>query len=385
MKTINIKYIFLILLIITLGCKDEFLLDSKTHESLIVDDGLITNEEQLSIVKISKSLPVNYLAEIPYENCIVTLIENTGKTEILTEIEPGKYMTSESGMKGIIGNEYSISIFTPEGKEYHSDFQELIELVDLESVYAESIKLLHIDYPFGLPGYQFYVDTKTAPTQENYFLWSMTETFEYDADHELAFVETRFGDRIYNSPRYDTLYTCWKTQKVNYIFTATTSKLSIPQITGQPIHFVSTESKKLTKRYSVLVQQYTIGENAYNYWQSIVEQSSNENFLVSSQPYTIKGNIENINNEEEIVLGYFTVASVSQKRIFVERLYDPFYYNTCIALTNPIAIGDFKKIVNPPYFWTEVEENTFGILHKYCIDCRTEGGSLEKPEFWIDQ
>ena len=294
-------------------------------------------------------------------------------------------MTSESGMKGIIGNEYSISIFTPEGKEYHSDFQELIELVDLESVYAESIKLLHIDYPFGLPGYQFYVDTKTAPTQENYFLWSMTETFEYDADHELAFVETRFGDRIYNSPRYDTLYTCWKTQKVNYIFTATTSKLSIPQITGQPIHFVSTESKKLTKRYSVLVQQYTIGENAYNYWQSIVEQSSNENFLVSSQPYTIKGNIENINNEEEIVLGYFTVASVSQKRIFVERLYDPFYYNTCIALTNPIAIGDFKKIVNPPYFWTEVEENTFGILHKYCIDCRTEGGSLEKPEFWIDQ
>ncbi len=381
----KIRNLILILSLIVLGCKDEFLLDSKTYESLMVVDGVITNEEGPYMVKISQSLPVNYLAEIPYENCIVTLIENTGTTEILTEIEPGKYMTSESGMKGIIGNEYSISIFTPEGKEYHSDFQELKELVDLESVYAEPDSLLDIDYPFGLPGYQFYVDTETAPTQENYFLWSMTETFEYDIDQEIAYVETRFGDYLYSNPRYDTLITCWRTQNVNYIFTGTTSKLSIPQITHQPLHFVGTNSKKLTKRYSVLIQQYTIGENAYNYWQGIEEQSSNENFLVSSQPYTIKGNIENINNDEEIVLGYFTVASVSQKRIFVEKSYDPFYYNTCLVKTDPIEIRDYKKKFPPPYFWVKVDDGTFGIVDKYCIDCRNEGGNLKKPEFWIDK
>ncbi|MCK5170010.1 MAG: DUF4249 domain-containing protein [Bacteroidales bacterium] len=382
----KIRNIILILSIIVLGCKDEFLLDSKTYESLIVVDGSLTNAEGPSIVKISKSLPVNYLAEIPYENCIVTLIENTGKTEILTEIEPGKYMTSESGMKGIIGNEYSISIFTPEGKEYHSDFQELKEPVDLESVYADSIKLLHIDYPFGLPGYQFYVDTKTAPTKENYFLWSMTETFEYEIDYELAYVETRFGDYLYSNPRYDTLKTCWKTQKVNYIFTGSTSKLSVPQIKHQPLLFVGTDSKKLSKRYSVLIQQYTIGKNAYNYWQGIEEQSSNENFLEASQPYTIKGNIENINNEAEIVLGYFTVASVFQKRIFVDKPDNvPFYNIPSVVKTDPIEISDYKRNFPPPYFWVEVEDTKFGIIDKLCIDCRNEGGNLEKPEFWIDQ
>ncbi|MCD4834182.1 MAG: DUF4249 domain-containing protein [Bacteroidales bacterium] len=381
----KIRNIILILSLIVLGCKDEFLLDSKTYESLMVVDGLITNEEGPYMVKISRSLPVNHLEKIPYENCIVTLIENTGTTEILTEIEPGKYMTSESGIKGVIGNEYSISIYTPEGKEYHSAFQELKELVDLDSVYAESTKLIDIDYPFGLPGYQFYINTKTAPTQENYFLWSMTETFEYDIDHELAYVETRFGDYLYNNPRYDTLITCWRTQNVNYIFTGTTSKLSIPQIAHQPLHFVGTDTKKLTKGYSALIQQYTIGENAYNYWQGIEEQSSNENLLVSSQPYTIKGNIENINNDEEIVLGYFTVASVSQKRIFVEKSYDPFYYNACLIITDILAISDHKKKFPAPYFWVKVDDGAFGITDKHCIDCRNEGGNLEKPEFWIDQ
>ena len=381
----KIRNIILILSLIVLGCKDEFLLESKTHQSIMVVDGVITNEEGPYMVEISKSAPVNHFAVIPYENCIVTLTEHTGKTEILTEIEPGKYMTSESGMKGVVGNEYSLSIFTPEGKEYQSDFQELKELVDLESVYVDSTNLLDIDYPFGLPGYQFYIDTKTAPTQENYFLWSMTETFEYDIDYELYAVQTRFGDFIYNNPRYDTLETCWKTQKVNYIFTGRTTNLSISQITNQPLHFVSTESKKLTKRYSVLIQQYTIGENAYNYWQGIEEQSSNENFLVTSQPYTIKGNIENISNKEELVLGYFTVASVSQKRIFVGKPNDPFYYTTCAVITDRSAISEYKRNHRAPYFWVEVEQGTVGIINKYCIDCRNEGGSLEKPDFWIDK
>ncbi|NOQ24110.1 MAG: DUF4249 family protein [Bacteroidales bacterium] len=382
----KISKLILILSLIVLGCKDEFILELDDFEPLIVVDGLITNEDGPYMLTISQSMPVNFLEKIPYENCIVTIIENTGITEILAEIEPGRYVSSENGIKGIIGNEYSISIYTPEGKEYHSDFQELKEAVDIDSVYAERDSLLHIDYIYGLPGYQFYVNTKETAIQENYFLWSMTETFEYDADQKLAYVdEARGGEFIYYNPTLDLLYTCWKTQKVNYIFTGTTSKLSIPQIIHQPIHFVGTDTKKLTKRYSVLVQQYTIGEKAYNYWQAIEKQNSNDNFFASTQPYTIRGNIENINDEKELVLGYFTVAPVSQKRIFVEKSRDPFYYITCVAITDPEGISDFKRTHHPPWYWTQVEDYLYGIFEGHCLDCRTDGGDLFKPEFWIDK
>jgi hypothetical protein len=380
----KIRNLILILSLILLGCKDELLLDSNAYEPLMVVDGLITNEKGPYMVEITKSSSVNKLEKIPIENCIVTLLENTGATEILTEIEPGKYVTSENGIKGIIGNEYSLSIISPEGKEYHSDFQKLKELVEIESVYSEIDSIVDVDYSFGLPGYQFYINTEKAETQENYFLWSMTESFEYDIDYKLEYIETRDGVS-YNNPMYDTIETCWKTQKVNYIFTGNTSKLSTPQIMKQPLHFVGTNSKNLTKKYSVLVQQYTVDEKAYDYWQGIEEQSSNENFFVSTQPYTIKGNIENINDEKEIILGYFTVASVSQKRIFVERPGKPFYYNKSLVITDREAISDFKRKYPRPYFWVNIGNENFGLIVKDCLDCRTEGGSLFKPEFWINK
>ena len=367
-------------MIITLGCKDEFLLDSKTYESLMVVDGLITNEDGPYMVKISQSLPVNYLAEIPYENCIVTLIENTGKTEILTEIEPGKYMTSESGMKGIIGNEYSISITTPEGKEYKTDLQEMKELVEIDSVYAEFIYLKEEGYPFGLPGYQFYIDTKTAPSQDNYFLWNMIETYEYAADYSLYAVMNWKGqillEGIDTCSDFSNVYWCWKTQNIGYLVTGKTSNLTIPKISNQPLNFVSTDSRRLQKKYSLLLRQYSIGEETYYFWKSIEDQISDENFLVANQPYNITGNIKNIINPDEPVYGYFTVASVTQKRIFVPRPPSvSFYYEICFVcydLEYPIS-----------RYYVISEEGRLGTVYEQCLDCTTRGGVTTKPEFWI--
>lgn len=377
----KIKYIILLSLLI-LGCKEEFILNSDGFQSIMVVDGVLTNGDKPCYVNLSLSAPVNFAENTPYENCIVTLIESTGSTEILTETEPGKYMSNENGLKGIIGNEYSISIFTPDGKEYYSDFQELKEPIEIDTAYAELIEVLDINYVEGLPGYQFYVSTKESLSRDNFLLWNMVETFEYKIDHDLAFVQTRFGDYIYSNPRYDTLKTCWNTKKVNYIFTGETKSLTIPQINNQPLHFVSTETKKLTNRYSVLIQQYTINKNAYDYWQQIEEQTTNENFLISGQPYNIKGNIENAENEDELIFGYFTVGSISEKRIFVDKPNKPFYYVTCAILTDPEAIADYKKRHTAPYFWVATGFDKFGIVDKTCIDCRSEGGSLREPDFW---
>ena len=118
------------------------------------------------------------------------------------------------------------------------------------------------------------------------------------------------------------------------------------------------------------------------YWQAIEEQILNENFLVSNQPYNIVGNLKNINNNSDLVYGYFTVASLSQKRIFVNRLNGPFYYSLCLIITDPDAIAEFKRKYDPPYFWVESPEGKLGIIYPRCVDCRTDGGVLNRPDFW---
>ncbi|NOQ24107.1 MAG: DUF4249 family protein [Bacteroidales bacterium] len=386
----NIKNILIILSILTLGCKDEFLLETTKYKPIMVVDGMISNEEGPYVIKLSLASPLpKEEKEIPLEGCTVTLYENSIKSDDFLENEPGIYVISEDGIQGVIGNTYSISIITPDGKEYNTKPQEMKEPVEIDSLYTELLYHEEIDYPFGLPGYQFYIDTKATSNQENYFLWNMIETYQYTADFKLSSIfdgEISYFMSLGEIPQYENTYRCWKTQNPGYIFTGKTSNLTIPKISHQPLHFVGTDTKRLQERYSVLLKQYSIGEEAYYYWKSIEDQISQENFLVATQPYNITGNIKNINNPNDPVYGYFTVASATQKRVFVDRPNNPFYYEICF-----VCFKDCSRAV--PQFYVTVDlidDNgtiitATGQVKVPCIDCTFNGGEITKPDFWIDK
>ena len=90
----KILHIILLVFVISIGCKDEFLLETKDYKSYLVIDGMITNEPGPYSIKLTKSSPVSEYGEIPYEGCTITLFEKEGQSEILKEISPGNYQTS---------------------------------------------------------------------------------------------------------------------------------------------------------------------------------------------------------------------------------------------------------------------------------------------------
>mgnify|MGYP001316476617 CR=1 FL=1 len=372
-------------LIFALGCKEEILLDSVQNKKALVVDGFITNEPGPYRIRLTYTSNANQPEILPVTGCEVIIDDNTGNTEILIEKEPGNYYTSESGIIGIIGNQYKLSIKTPEGKEYTSEFQEMKAAVGIDSIYAKTEFIPNIDFPYGIPGYMFYLDTKPTNEQQNYFLWGMTETYKYDIDYELGYIIDKYGDQITNTLAFDTIETCWKTESVKYISTGTTANLTNNQLFNKQLYFVSTETKKLTKRYSVLVKQYTIDKQAFQYWDEVRKQITNENILTTSQPYNVNSNIFNTSDNEEKILGYFTVASVVEKRIFVDQLREPFYFNKTVVITDQRTISDYKRVHKPPYYYVKIENESYGLLaDPACLDCRNEGGTLNKPDFWID-
>ena len=144
---------------------------------------------------------------------------------------------------------------------------------------------------------------------------------------------------------------------------------------------MSTETRRLQERYSLLVKQYSITQNAYSYWKNMEAQISEVNFLFSTQPYDIIGNIKNVNNDEEIVYGYFTVASVSEKRIFVNRPRAVFYYPESCGIN-----FKYQDLIDRgyPVFVIKLEDERTGKVVEACIDCSLKGGEPYKPDFWID-
>lgn len=368
----------LLLLTIFMGCKDEFLLQSNTYIKILVVDGTISNNPGPYAIEISFSTPVNDYQRIPYQGCIVTIIENETLHETLSEVEPGVYVSAKDGIKGTIGNTYSISIETPDGMEYVSKPQLMKPSVGIDSVYEQLIYKSSDSYVRGLPGYQFYITSHIAENEDSYFLWKMIETYEYRANRKLS---TMFNVDMETLAYYMGLYRCWKTQNVKYCFAGKTANLAIPQIKNQPLHFVGTDTKRLQERYSLLVEQYSIDEAAYRFWKNIEDQFSQENFLTVEQPIDIVGNIKNAKDQFEPVYGYFTVASVSSKRIFVNRpRVNNFYYKDDCSLNTDIEELQERTT---PVFIISTNDGAAGVS-EYCVNCEMEGGLAQKPDFWID-
>ena len=171
-----LPYIFLFILLLG-GCREPFEPGSKGYESALVVDGLITDQAGPYKVMLAQTARLDSPLFIPYSNCTVILEESTGKQELLKETKPGVYKTSEGGMHGTPGNAYRIRIETPEGQNYRSDFIEMKEPVQIDTVYAELKRISTNQHPNGLPGYQFFLDTKTAADPNSYLYWRLRETY----------------------------------------------------------------------------------------------------------------------------------------------------------------------------------------------------------------
>jgi len=384
MITRNISHIAWVLFLILSSCIEDYNPKLTEYEDLFVVDGRITNEDGPQTVRLSISSNVLEPEFIPVEYATVQITDNFGNKTHLDEIEPGVYQT-DSSMTGIIGRSYKIEISTENGKFYQSDFEELKNPTGIEDVYHEVESKYHQNFQHDLIGYRFYVDSKEAEEKENYYFWDLEATYHYESDFTVRWY---FDGELHWFHGPDSLYNCWTTYKVNQIFLSHTNNLIQPRIVKYPFHFVSTETRELSVRYSLLVKQLSISEVAYDYWDDVKRQNGDVEGLYTTLPYLIRGNVKNINDANELVLGYFMVAGVTEERIFVERPPSnvPMYYSVC-----QLTEADFEAYgqmywMDPVYYPIYAIETNGGrraTPHQACVDCRRKGGTINKPDFWI--
>jgi len=381
---LKIKYTILLLVLFYFGCKENIPLDPTNNKGLVVIEGLITNDIGPYTIKVSTSSNLDDPKVYPLKECLITIIDNHGLEEVLIETEPGIYISRIDGIKGVIGNKYKLSVVTKDNVRYETDFHELLEPLEMKSIYADTTSFEVLNDPVKLEGYQFFVDTELASTFKTYLLWKVTETYEYTADYIIyAYFDGELKianqDTIIN---YEDTYRCWSTEKRKEIFTAEMANLTYPQILNKKLHFVSTNSRKLKIKYSSLISQFTIDEQSYRFWKGIEDQMSEEGVLYASQPSNITSNIQNINNPEEVVLGYFTVASVSKKRLFIDNVISTFNYEKCYTITDLTVMFDMLRPI--PRYFVILDGGDMGEVRLDCFDCTNNGGELNKPDYWID-
>ena len=102
---------------------------------------------------------------------------------------------------------------------------------------------------------------------------------------------------------------------------------------GIPIRFLPSTDVRLRERYSILVKQYVQNINEYEFYKTLSKFNGIGNLLSEIQKGYIQGNIKNINNAKDNVVGFFGVDSYSEKRIYFnysDLLFDkPDYFVYC--------------------------------------------------------
>ena len=119
------------------SCIYEFTPKTEALGNLLVIYGMVTNENGPHEITILKTKTINSKVNETVSGAKVSIIDDKGNTVPLAEDSVGKYHTPET-FAGQIGARYKLNIEL-QGKQYESDYVELLDVPDISELEAEKI------------------------------------------------------------------------------------------------------------------------------------------------------------------------------------------------------------------------------------------------------
>lgn len=289
----------------------------------------------------------------PVSNARVTLQSpERGQMGQFVEVRPGTYE-----MRGKYAPQEEMKFFVQieiEGKIYRSEVQQMPTTIGSDSLSFSFERTRLEDNPDAA---QVVIRTEaTLPNQlgDYYLRWLVDEAFFWD----LTFFPNPFN-----------------TPPPNCIVFDFPDPERIPLINGNLLNKPGGKAnlvvaqrlvdQSFLSRHYFNVQQLSITKETYDYWRKVREVVNNTGSVFDSPPAAIRGNVYNVADEEEVVLGYFEVAKSKVTRIYTTRADVPYFLEkVCEYIPN-------KR--------RDQYEPT-------CLSCSVFPNSTsEYPDWWFDQ
>lgn len=231
-----------------------------------------------------------------------------------------------------------------------------------------------------------------------YYRWQAAETWEYHATyyatHFFAPAGTEYKgtivpyDTILEYQNGDNTFFCWDSADRDDILLGSTVELSEDRLVDYGIYAFDPKDRRVSHIYFVALSQIRLTEVAYRFWDVLRTNSSDVGGLFSPEPSELRGNIVNIDDPDELVLGYISVATCSRARLFVDNDDTLFSRWRGRSAANSIVFpfpADYRKYYGWQYRvgWLE-GSGGYTWLPGECVDCRFSGGTKERPSWWIN-
>jgi len=323
--------ILCIVLVLISSCIDRIEIKvPDSYSTQLVVDGVITDEPGPYTVRLTSSTKVESFLLFHKDfatGATVTIYDNVGSSELLTELSPGVYQTKENGIRGVIGREYYLRIVTSNGKVYESIPDLLGPVGELDSLYYERESFLPLNDQERY-GFRFYIDAQIPSGGEAYMRWRFTGVYAIVAHPELwgrrgplpegECIRGPLACSGIGSPiQVCTCCNCWVTRYEDkphvsdnqFVFNGKAKKVEVGYV---PVEFFPFQAGK----YRVEVKQMSLSRIAFDYWRIIQSQKEGAASLFQPPTGKVRSNVFSRDGSNE-VQGLFYASAVTTKQVYL--------------------------------------------------------------------
>lgn len=376
-------------LILMMACVERYYPDEDDlRKGTLVINAHLTDQPGEQVIEISRSVGLIFPSFQAVTGSFTQVVREDGAFRTFSEYKPGYYRADLDEEFLLTGSSFLIHVLTPDGNEYQSDFDKLRPVPEIDSLYYLVEHRSYASEKDSLSGIRFYADFTFDNEAYEFLRWELIETYEFHNPDMEGFIQD--VDFILKElPDTSNYRVCYITNALTSIHSMSLSYLDYGTYVKKPFAFVANiqQEQRLHHKYSLLVKQYSLGEEAFHYWNELKKTSQEQGFLFDRQPALLKSNIHNVNDEDEIVLGYFTMAGVTERRAFAVKPegldLSPYKWYCFPVFRGPPGYLTVEDL--PLYFaraWMDGEPS-FALVNKHCVDCREYKNSTHiKPDYW---
>lgn len=317
-----VKRLFYLLLLPLISCIDPYEVELEEGAQLLTVDGMITTEPGKQSVRLTRSDTYGSVFEgliRPVSNATVIIRDNTGKVVFLEEEEAGIYWTSED-FATEVGKTYTLQIQTSNGTVYTSLPETVQPVPEINSLSVQTIRTPVEGEEIDKSGIQVVAEITDPADQNNFYYWESAPAVYVLRTRPDLYTPRPSDTNTSREPQpKDCCIVCFRTETVNEgVFIAQDDNFN-GLTTKVPVAYIEDDGLRFITTYRADIRQISISQEAYRFLKLVKQQTEISGSVFDPPPATIRGNMINLENPEETVLGFFMVGSETQRRIYIDQ------------------------------------------------------------------
>jgi hypothetical protein len=316
----NISFCFTLITLL-LACQEVYYPDDiDAAQQIPVIEGYINDGAGPYKVELFWATAFGGKRNDPIKNARVTISDNFGNSALLKETNYGMYKSTQGEITGTPGRLYTLRVELEDGSIYESSPTLMHPPEEIDTVYAEIGERKEIS--------KNYYGNLIIRKRNGLYVYT---DINADSDNKRFF---RFTNRLVSQTYYylipceicePIVVYCWSRNSLDDIvnikstFNSNSEQVIKRHNLGFLPYYYSSQWQNDTagpvrpSGWIVTTIAYSISENAYEYYNSVVKQLNAEERIFDPVPSQIKGNIHCLSDTTQIVLGLFEVASRTVK------------------------------------------------------------------------